>query len=120
MLDVQSPGEDGQIYFDVAVLPTLVPGSAEISAPGSGTADLEVTITLSAPMAIDAMVDWTTHVVPGSLTLLGLPQAPTSDYTPSSGTVVFEPHQTTATIHIPVNADSASGAEFVVISFSNP
>jgi hypothetical protein len=63
-------------------------------------------------------VPWTTLHVSGSPTILGAPQAPTSDYTPASGTVTFAPGQTTADVVIPVSADSASPSpEFVVVSF---
>ena len=49
------------------------------------------------------------------------PQAPTSDYMASNGTVTFTPGQTSAEIHIPVLADSSPGPdEHIVISFHDP
>ena len=82
---------------------TVVPGSGIVAAPTSGTADLAVSVTLTNPSTVAITVQWTTLFVPGNPTdpWLG-PQAPTSDYVASSGTVTFAPGQTTAEVHIPV------------------
>ena len=101
---------------------TVVPGSGIVAAPATGTADLVVPVTLSNPSTSSVTVHWSTLFVPSSPTdpWLG-PQAPTSDYVASSGTVTFAPGQTTAEIHIPVLADSSPGPdEHIVISFNHP
>ena len=101
---------------------TVLPGSGTVAAPTSGTADLVVPVTLSNPSTVAVTVQWTTLFVPGNPTdpWLG-PQAPTSDYVASSGTVTFAPGQTSAEIHIPVLADSSPGPdEHIVISFNHP
>ena len=94
----------------------------KLAAPRTGTADLAVSVTLSTPSALPVTVQWHTLFVPGlgANPYLG-PQAPTSDYTASSGTVTFAPGDTSATVHIPVLADSSPGPdEFVIVSFTAP
>ncbi len=101
---------------------TVVPGSGIVAAPSSGTADLAVGVTLSNPSTQTITVQWNTLFTPGAPAdpWLG-PQAPTSDYIASSGTVTFAPGQTTAEIHIPVLADSSPGPdEHILISFNHP
>ena len=101
---------------------TVLPGSGAVAAPASGTADLIVPVTLSNPSTQTVTVQWTTLFIPGSPPdpWLG-PQAPTSDYVASGGTVTFAPGQTSAQIHIPVLADSSPGPdEHLVISFHDP
>ena len=101
---------------------TVLPGSGTVAAPTSGTADLVVPVTLSNPSTQTITVQWTTLYIPGNPTdpWLG-PQAPTSDYIASSGTITFAPGQTSAQIHIPVLADSSPGPdEHLVISFHDP
>jgi trimeric autotransporter adhesin len=119
-LDVASPGTTGVIQFEVDIFPAVIPGNAIVAAPISGTSHLQVTVSLNVASPFDTTVPWYTLRVAGSPTLLGLPQAPITDYIPISGTVVIPAGQTTATIDIPVLADSASGDEFVVVSFHNP
>ena len=101
---------------------TVVPGSGQVAAPTSGTADLVVPVTLSNPSTQTVTVQWNTLFVPGSPPdpWLG-PQAPTSDYVASSGTLTFAPGQTSADVHIRVLADSSPGPdEHLVISFHDP
>ena len=101
---------------------TVLPGSGVVAAPTTGTADLVVPVTLSNASTQAVTVQWATLFVPGSPAdpWLG-PQAPTSDYVASSGTVTFAPGQTNAEVHIPVLADSSSGPdEHLVISFHDP
>ena len=101
--------------------PHVVPGGGTVAAPASGTADLAVAVTLSAPSNRTVTAKWTTLHVPGAAAnpVLG-PQAPLADYTASSGTVTFAPGQTTGVVHIPVISDSSPGPdEYVLVSFSN-
>jgi uncharacterized protein YjbI with pentapeptide repeats len=118
----QPNGNDpGFFTFTETVLPVVQPGAGTVTAPSSGTADLQVAVSLNTPAATTVTVPWTTLHVTGSPTIYGAPQAPTSDYTPSSGTVTFLAGQYTAVVHIPVSADSAGSlAEFIVVSFHDP
>ncbi len=103
--------------------PTVLPGYAVVAAPTSGIADLAVPVTLDTVSTSTVTVHWTTLFVPGAATNPWLgPEAPVTDYTPSSGTVTFAPGDASATVHIPVLADSSSSSpdEYLVISFSAP
>ena len=107
--------------FTITILPVVQPGTGVVAAPTSGTADLQVAVTLNAASNQTTTVAWNTlRRWPAHPRCSACPQAPISDYTPSSGTVTFAPGQTTAIVHIPVNADSARGDEFVVVSFHTP
>jgi hypothetical protein len=107
--------------FTVTILPVVQPGSGTVTAPTSGTADLHIAVTLNAPSPTTVTVPWTTVQLAGSPTILGIPQASTTDYATSSGTVTFTAGQTTADVVVPVSADtSAPGPEFVTVSFRNP
>jgi uncharacterized protein YjbI with pentapeptide repeats len=112
----------GFFTFTETVQPVVEPGAGEVNAPSSGTSDLPVTVALNAAAPYTITVPWTTLHVGGTPTIYGAPQAPISDYTPSNGTVTFLAGQTSAVVHIPVNADTAggSGPEFVVVSFHDP
>jgi hypothetical protein len=99
---------------------TVLPGLGSVAAPSSGTADLGVPVTLTNPSTLPITVEWTTLSVPDAPDSSYGPQAPVSDYTPSSGTVTFAPGQTTATVHIPVIADTFVPGEYVVVSFHDP
>ena len=114
---------DGRVTISVdstaSLCTTVVPGSGAVTAPTSGSADLAVAVTLSSASAVPVTVQWSTVFVPGAPgdTILG-PQAATSDYTPSGGTVTFAPGVTTAVVHIPVTGAAASPVEYVVVSFT--
>ena len=77
-------------------------------------------VTLTNPSTLAVTVNWTTLYVPGAPDSTYGPQAPLSDYTASSGTVTFAPGDTTATVHIPVNADTLTPGEYIVVSFHDP
>ena len=96
--------------------PVVVPGSATVTAPTSGTSQLDVPVTLSVASTQTVTVQWTTLVVPGA----PAGQAPTTDYVAGSGTVTFSPGQTSATVPITVTANSTGTAEFLAVSFSQP
>jgi hypothetical protein len=102
--------------------PTVIPGAGIAIAPASGTADLAVSVTLSKASVLPVTVQWHTQFVPGAPTTLYLgPEAATTDYTPSSGTVTFAPGDTSALVHIPVLGDSSSGSdEYLFVVFTNP
>ncbi len=103
-----------------AVLPTVLPGAGTVAAPSSGTADLNVPVTLSHASTTAVTVQWNTLYVPGAANTSNGPQAPTSDYTASSGVVTFTPGQTTGQVTIPVNANSDQSSEYILVSFHNP
>ena len=90
--------------------------SAGVTAPTSGTTELDVPVTLSAPSTQTVAVAWTT------LSVAGAPagQAPTSDYVAASGTVTFTPGQTTASVPITVTGNSLGVDEYLVVSFTSP
>ncbi len=96
--------------------PVVVPGSATVTAPTSGTTELDIPVTLSVASTQTVTAQWTTAVVPGD----PAGQAPTTDYIAAGGTVTFSPGQTTATIPITVTANSTAAPEFLVVSFTNP
>jgi hypothetical protein len=98
---------------------TVQPGLGTVAAPTTGTADLAVPVTLDQPSAQTVTVEWNTEYVPGAPDSPSGPQAPVSDYTPSSGTVTFAPGDTSADVHIPVTADSLTPGEYVMVSFHN-
>ena len=99
---------------------TVLPGGGVVTAPTSGTADLAVSVTLSNPSSVPVSVHWTTLFVPGAPDSSYGPQAPISDYTPVSGTVTFNPGDTSAVVHVPVTGGTLTPAEYVVISFTAP
>jgi uncharacterized protein YjbI with pentapeptide repeats len=115
-------GALGFFTFNESVLPTVQPGSGTVTAPSSGTSDLQVAVTLNTPATATITVPWTTLVAGGNPNFYGAPQAPASDYTASSGTVTFLAGQSSAVVHIPVSADSTPGPgpEFVLVSFQVP
>jgi hypothetical protein len=99
---------------------TVLPGNGFAAAPVSGTADLAVPVTLTNPSTVPVTVEWTTMFVSGAPDSPYGPQAPVSDYTPSSGTVTFAPGETSGFVHIPVLADSLSPGEYIIVSFHDP
>ncbi|MDZ7674044.1 MAG: Calx-beta domain-containing protein [Acidimicrobiales bacterium] len=98
--------------------PTLEPGSATIAEGDSGTAVLEVPVTLSAPSANTVTVDWQTVDT-------DQPE-PGIDFESASGTLTFAPGETSATIAITVIGDievepgQLFGAEWGFIELSQP
>ena len=104
-------------YGDLCTV--VLPGNGTVTAPSTGTADLAVSVTLSAPSALPVIVTWKTLNVPNAPVTAYLgPQAPTTDYMPSSGTITFAPGQTAADVHIPVlHCSTPVGVEYIVVSF---
>ncbi len=98
--------------------PTIVPGTASVIEPSSGTTTLEVPVTLSAPSTNTVTAQWSTLDVSGAPCC----QAnPATDYVPASGTVTFAPGETSASVPIAINGgQSISSNEYIVVSFNNP
>ena len=96
----------------VAATPVIVPGSATIAEGNSGTRTLNVPVSLSVASPLPVTVHWTTanHTA----------TAP-SDYVASSGTVTFAPGETTKTVPITINGDTAiEPNEALLVAFSAP
>jgi hypothetical protein len=101
-------------------VPVVQPGAGLVTAPATGTTDLEVSVSLSAASSGTVTVPWTTRVVPSAPTTILGPQAPASDYTASSGVVTFAPGQTTAQVTIPVSGCTGGDVEYLLVSFHDP
>lgn len=112
-INARMGGYWGLGFVQIQPLPTVEPGTATVTAPTSGTRELDVPVTLSQASTQTVTVAWTTLVVAGATGT----QAPAVDYTAASGTLTFAPGQTSATVPILVNADSTGVPEYVVVSF---
>jgi outer membrane protein assembly factor BamB len=100
------PGTDG------CRPPSIRPGVGVAREGDSGTTTLEVPLTLSRPIGQPVTVAWST---------IGLTARSGRDFTPSSGTVTFEPLQTEAHVSIPVIGDTrVEPAELLVVAFRDP
>ncbi|MGZ4716264.1 MAG: hypothetical protein ACXWCB_06135 [Acidimicrobiales bacterium] len=98
-----------------AELPEVVPGTASVPAPTSGTVDLHVPVGLSSASSETVTVRWRTRLVETDLV-----QAPPSDYVAAAGTVAFAPGQTSATVALTVTGNSTGADECIVVSFTDP
>jgi CSLREA domain-containing protein len=98
--------------------PTVLPGFGAVIEGHEGTTVLQVPVTLSAPSGNIVTVDWSTGAT--------VQPAPGVDFEAASGTVVFEPGETTQTISVVVHGDLLDepgqlwGAEWGTVAFSNP
>jgi len=98
--------------------PTVVPGVGTVVEGDTGTTTVAVPVTLSAPSDQTVTARWTTLAVSGAP---GDQGDAITDYVPVSGTVTFEPGQTTATAVITVVGDARPEPdEYVVVSFAQP
>ncbi len=98
--------------------PTAVPGVATVLEGDDGTTTLEVPVTLSTASDQTVTATWSTLVVPGAP---GDQADALTDYVAASGTVSFEPGQTTATASITVTGDiRPEPDEYLVVSFLHP
>jgi hypothetical protein len=68
---------------------------------------------------VPVTVQWRTVFVPGAPPSSFGPQAPVTDYLPSSGIATFAMGQQSAIVDIPVTQGSNSPAEYVVVALSN-
>jgi capsular polysaccharide biosynthesis protein len=92
--------------------PVITPGSVAVVEGDSGTVMAAVPITLDRPSSKQITVEYVTldnsAVAPG-------------DYAPASGTVTFAPGETSQTVDITINGDTAQEAdELALVSFRNP
>ncbi|MEZ5164975.1 MAG: neocarzinostatin apoprotein domain-containing protein [Acidimicrobiales bacterium] len=115
---VDFPGTAVSASVALAPPPVAVPGSGTIVEGDSGTAVLQIPITLDAPSSRTVTVDWTTVYFPEWT----FPAAqPASDYASASGTATFAPGETVATADVTVHGDRRVEAdELLVVSFRNP
>ena len=94
------------------VRPSVVPGAASIVEGNTGTKVLQIPVSLSAASGQVVTASWST--VNNTAT------AP-ADYVAASGTVIFQPGQTTNTVSITINADALDEPdELLLVAFSNP
>ena len=85
-------------------LPVLSIGNATVTEGNAGTTVQTFTVTLSAGSGRTVQVNFAS--VNGSAKSGGLPAAGGADYTATSGTLTFNPGQTTQTISVTVNGDT--------------
>jgi hypothetical protein len=92
--------------------PAIAPGQASILEGNSGTKTLQIPVSLSAPSGQTVTASWTT---------LDYSAIAPADYQAASGTVIFQPGQTTQTVSVNINGDTLREPdEFLVVSFTNP
>jgi hypothetical protein len=104
-------------HVHIEPLPSVVPGTASVTAPTSGTVELDLPVTLSQASTQTVTASWTTEVLTdGSRPT----QAPTTDYVAASGTVTFAPGQTSTTIPLTIRGDSLGTQEYLIVAFGNP
>ena len=96
---------------------TVLPGGAVVAEGNSATTNLLVPVTLSNPSSQTINVQWRTASASGPP-----PHAdPATDFTVASGVVTFAPGETSKTVTISVNGDTAvEPDEWIVVSFKKP
>ncbi|MGI9604167.1 MAG: S8 family serine peptidase [Acidimicrobiales bacterium] len=118
----QAPGGsfEADLFVGPPPVPVVVPGGGWNQEGDTGTTVIDVPVTLSAPSVLPVTVDWETFYwdAPG-MALVG------DDYLAGSGTVVFEPGQTSTTVPVTVigDTDDEPGVifgEFIWVRFVNP
>jgi Tol biopolymer transport system component len=91
--------------------PVVQPGSAAVAEGNSGTRTLSIPVTLSRAPAFTVTVHWATANNTAT--------AP-SDYVAASGTLTFNPGQTTRSVPVTVKGDTAQEPdESLLVAFSN-
>jgi hypothetical protein len=101
-----------------SVVPVAVAGVGTVTEGAGGSTQVQVPLTLSSPSDQTVTVRWATLVAAGAP---GNQADGTTDYVPASGTVTFQPGQTTATATVTVRGDEvAEPDEYVVVSFNHP
>jgi hypothetical protein len=98
--------------------PTVLPGEGLAPEGNSGDSTLDVPVDLSHSSTQTVTVQWQTTFVSGAD---GHQADPASDYTPVSGTVTFNPGETTKNVTIPISGDTdPEPDEYIVVSFHDP
>lgn len=121
-------GPDGALWFtnedDNSIgritppLPVVVPSGGSMVKPTSGSASLQIKVTLSHPSTKSVTAQWDTAFVTGGSSIQAIPG---TDYTPASGTVNFTPGQTTQTVPVTIAGGTLTDPYTVfVVSFHNP
>jgi hypothetical protein len=96
--------------------PNIVPGMAVVAKPRSGTTTMRIPVTLDAPSAVTVSVHFATASFPPSVNA-----RPGVDYVSRSGSLVFAPGQTVASIDVRVRANAAVVPDDVFfVVFSRP
>jgi uncharacterized repeat protein (TIGR01451 family) len=103
---------DASFNLSVGPAPTLSINNVSVTEGISGTTDAVFTVTLSAAINLTTKVDYQTA---DATALAG------SDYQPTSGTLTFNPGETTKSITVPVVGDDANEPdETFQLNLSNP
>jgi hypothetical protein len=96
--------------------PVITPGSVATAEGNSGSHTVNVPVTLDHASASTVTVQYQT-TEPG---ITNGAKAP-GDYTAASGTVTFQPNDTSESVPVTVNGDrTREGDEVIVVKFSNP
>jgi len=97
-------------YTVVENLQTMVPGKVTVGEGGSPNA--EVPVTLSGPVSAEVRADWVA---------IGFSATEGSDFVAASGTVVFGPGETTASVSVSIlDDDLHEHSEVVLVRFDQP
>lgn len=106
------------VQISYSTLPVVLPGTASVMEGDAGTTTLHVPVSLSGPSTQTVTVQWTTSFAPGAPSGFAEPGV---DFTPASGTVMFAPGETTATVPLTVTGDTlVEPDEWVLVAFGNP
>jgi hypothetical protein len=96
--------------------PSIVPGVGSVPEGGSGTSSLQVPVTLSRVMDYTVTASWKTVTGAGAANEAD----PSTDYTPTTGTVTFPPGTTSASATIPIRGDAlVEPDEPIVVAFGS-
>lgn len=125
--ELRLTGDDGwEVAHDEVVVTltdeiVITPGATSVSEGDSGSTVVQLPVQLSAPAPSPVTIDWATIDVPAN------PQVAASgaDYVAASGTVTFDPGETTQTVPIEVLGDTAVEppllwGEWLLVRFQNP
>jgi uncharacterized repeat protein (TIGR01451 family) len=112
--DPDAPGAADPTVTQLLLPPTIRVNDATAAEPASGSANMLFTVTLSHAYTHAVTVSYETANA-GSATA-------GTDYTPTDGSVSFDPGQTVKTVSVPVKADGEAGEgnETFDLNLSNP
>jgi uncharacterized repeat protein (TIGR01451 family) len=114
--DPSEPGGADPTVTPILTPPTISVNDATVAEPATGSTNMSFTVTLSHAYTQNVSVNFTTANGGAN------PATPGTDYTTTSGTVVFVPGETVQTINVPVLADgtAAEGDEHFLVNLNTP
>lgn len=114
------PGTTAQAPLaDIGPVPTVLPGAGIVEEGDDGTTTLNITVTLSNDWHEPIDVPWSTIFSP--VWDPDLRADPGEDYLVASGTVRFDPFETSKSVVVPIIGDrEPEGNELLVVSFQSP